>query len=520
MSDVKEFVAAHLRGKPAPFLFVGSGLTRRYTKAEDWEGLLRVFADKTDRPYEYYRTSANGDLPTVASKIAEPFHDIWWSRDEYIESRDQWAGSIRDRESALRVEVARHVSGAADRLPGRGALAKELDLLRSAVVDGIITTNYEPVLEAVFPDLRVFVGQDEMLFANPQGVGEIYKIHGSYTDPDSLVLTAADYERFDERNAYLAAKLLTIFVEHPVIFLGYSLQDRNVRSVLQAIARCLTQKNIDELRDRLVFVQWEKDASPEIGPHTLQMDDFVVTVTRVKVPDFVDLFSALGELPRVFPAKLLRQLKEHVYDLVLRDDPDQRLVVADIENRELDDVDVVFGVGMKARLGQFGYVGLNRWHLIDDIVDSGDIYDGHIIVNEVLPEMLRHPGNVPVFKYLREADLLTKKGDIRKSAAVASNIRKMADSHRGGSPAGKWHVERASEHLDGVKGIADLEARKGPTEVFSFGTCMPASKVDPAELRDFLQRRRDMRNDNWNGTQYAKLACYLDWLENGDISRA
>jgi hypothetical protein len=49
---------------------------------------------------------------------------------------------------------------------------------------------------------------------------------------------------------------------------------------------------------------------------------------------------------------------------------------------------------------------------------------------------------------------------------------------------------------------------------------MPASKVDPAELRDFLQRRRDMRNDNWNGTQYAKLACYLDWLENGDISRA
>lgn len=410
MTDVKESLAARLHGKPAPFLFVGSGLTRRYTNAEDWEGLLRFFAAQTGRPYEYYRTSANGDLPTVASKIAEPFHDLWWSSEQYKESRDRWAESIRDRESALRVEVARHVSGVADRLPSRGALAKELNLLRSAVVDGIITTNYEPLLETIFPELRVFVGQEEMLFANPQGVGEIYKIHGSYTDPDSLILTAKDYERFDERNAYLAAKLLTIFVEHPVIFLGYSLQDRNVRSVLQAIARCLTQKNIDELRDRLIFVQWENHASPVIGPHTLQMDDFVVTVTRITVSDFVDLFDALRELPRVFPAKLLRQLKEHVYDLVLRDDPNQRLVVADIENRDLNDVDVVFGVGMKARLGQVGYVGLNRWHLIDDVVDDGDTFDGDTIVHEVLPEILRHPGNVPVFKYLRQAGLLTKKG--------------------------------------------------------------------------------------------------------------
>ena len=169
MSDVKDFLAGHLRGKPAPFLFVGSGLTRRYTKAEDWEGLLRVFADRTDRPYEYYKTSANGDLPKVASKIAEPFHDLWWSKEEYQESRERWSSTIRDNESALRVEVAKHVADAADRLPTRGALAKELNLLRAAVVDGIITTNFDPVLESLFPELRVFVGQDEMLFANPQG---------------------------------------------------------------------------------------------------------------------------------------------------------------------------------------------------------------------------------------------------------------------------------------------------------------------------------------------------------------
>jgi hypothetical protein len=56
------------------------------------------------------------------------------------------------------------------------------------------------------------------------------------------------------------------------------------------------------------------------------------------------------------------------------------------------------------------------------------------------------------------------------------------------------------------------------TVPFNFGTCLTASKVDPMELRGFLQRRRNMRNDACNGTQYAKLACYLDWLENGDTT--
>ncbi|WP_369335584.1 hypothetical protein, partial [Streptomyces sp. SID12501] len=49
----------------------------------------------------------------------------------------------------------------------------------------------------------MFVGEEDLLFSDIQGIGEISKIHGDHNDPDSLILSAADYERFTERKPYL-----------------------------------------------------------------------------------------------------------------------------------------------------------------------------------------------------------------------------------------------------------------------------------------------------------------------------
>ncbi|WP_411093241.1 SIR2 family protein [Streptomyces sp. 049-1] len=355
MTVVRAKLATHLHRLSTPFLFVGSGLSRRYIGTEDWEGLLRRFASLTPRPYEFYKTSANGHLPTVASKIAEVFHEIWWEKEEFSASRRDWSSSLQGVESALKVEIAKHLSEMSSLDTLTEPLSTEITLLKQAVVDGIITTNYDPLLETIFPDFHTFAGQDELLFSTSQGIGEIYKIHGSYSAPDSLVLTAKDYANFEERNAYLAAKLMTIFVEHPVIFLGYSLGDQNVKMILQSIARCLTQENIENLRDRLIFVQWEPSAEPSVDPYTIMMNDYPLSVLRVTVNDFVDVFTILSELKRSFPAKLLRRLKEQVYDLVLADDPHNRLVVADIDDKaRSEDFEVVFGVGVHAKIGQQG----------------------------------------------------------------------------------------------------------------------------------------------------------------------
>lgn len=82
-----------------------------------------------------------------------------------------------------------------------------------------------------------------MIFSSTYSVGEIYKIHGSYREPKSLVLTEDDYDNFSKKYPYLAAKLITIFIEHPVVFLGYSISDSNIQEILQSIVACLDNLN-------------------------------------------------------------------------------------------------------------------------------------------------------------------------------------------------------------------------------------------------------------------------------------
>lgn len=517
MHDLRTKLANHLHGLAAPFLFVGAGLSRRYVQADSWEALLRRFAEETGQPYDYFRASAEGKLPKVATKISHAFHDLWWKDDRFATSRARWQESVDDTETALKVEVAQYLEPLSSALPDDGVLGEELDLLRNAVFDGIITTNYDDILESLFPDYKVYVGQDELLFAKSYGIAEIYKIHGSCTDPSSLVLTAADYERFEARNTYLAAKLMTIFVEHPVIFLGYSLGDQNVLSILRSIARCLTQENIEDLRDRLIFVKWDPDSVGEIESHTILVDDFVLNVKRIAVPDFRDVFAVLADLKRSFPAKLLRQLKEQVYELVSSNDPRGRLKVVDIDDdTAASDLDVVFGVGVAEKLAGHGYLGLTRWDLIEDAVFENKNYDARTLVDDVLPTILRQPGFVPVFKALRVAGELDDQGNIARESRISEKITKMAARISSGMPSSTDNRRKAPAVLKDSMGIADLEQSRDRIAVYTYGTCLPEEKVSPAEIREFLQREWPLfKETQWMETQYIKLACFLDWVEHG-----
>ncbi len=498
----------------APFLFVGAGVSRRYLELDDWPGLLARVAGLTGKPYEYYLTKASGEFPQMATEIAYELFDSWWADDQFSEHRDRYKGLLSTRESPLKAEVCAYVDSSMENLPADGDLAAELELFRRVVIDGVITTNYDPLLEHLFPEFKVFVGQEELLAGKSYAIGEIYEIHGSSAVPDSLVLTASDYDDFDDRNAYLAAKLMTVFVEHPVVFLGYSLGDKNVAAILHEIVSCLkTHERIEELADRLVFVEWNPNAkAASMSQTVLPVSENQIPVLRIEVPDFRELFSVLGGIQRSFPAKLLRQLKEHVYELVATDDPQGRLYVQDLEpGKDPRDVDVVFGVGAIASVT--AYTGLHREELIDDVLADGDSspkYDPLRVVKEALPEILSRAGNVPIFKYLAEGKLLDGSGQLQNPDSVDQKILNHVKTRKKRLSVFEQDRAKIAKRLKKTPTLAELlEAR--PNDALWEIPGLDPDKIDIEGLRTWLVDNR-LTHDDTYFSQWAKLVCFYDWL--------
>ncbi|MFC7286459.1 SIR2 family protein [Herminiimonas glaciei] len=400
-----------------PFLFAGSGLSRRYLELEDWGGLLRRFCEHI-KPYEYYYSSADGDLSKVAGMMAEDFHEQWWTSPAFEKSREKHKSKIVERTGPLRTEICEYLKSVKLADHAKGPHADEVAILGRLNVDGIITTNWDTFLQSLFPDYKVYVGQDELLFSNPQSIGEIYKIHGCITSPRSLVLTQEDYKGFNDRNAYLAAKLITIFVEHPVIFMGYSLNDVNIIALLRAVCECIGQDKLQQLNNNLIFVQRTEDgADDSISQTVIALDHVQIPITLIKAVSFIGVYEAIEATKRKLPARVLRYCKEQLYELVKSTDPQGKLVVVDVDSVEgKQDIEFVVGLGVAAQhreqernlLGDVGYTAITTADIYNSLLFNEKEYEAVRVIQETLPGLSKSLKFLPVFFLLHEAGIHNK----------------------------------------------------------------------------------------------------------------
>lgn len=396
-----------------PFLFIGSGFSIRYLGLENWEGLLRKFAKMANNnqyAYEQYLQKAKVDgyreglLPKVAELIEQDFFQVWYNSDSYKNSRELYREEIKKHTSPLKIEIAKYMKEVNPQQEHKEELAL-LSKIGKRSISGIITTNYDCFLESIFPDYTCFIGQEELIFSPIQGIAEIYKIHGCCSKPESIVITEKDYINFSEKNAYLAAKILTLFLEHPVIFIGYSISDKNIENILKSIVKCLSIDNLEKLKERLIFIEWNNSDQPDdISTYSKSFEGGKsVDMTRVRLKDYSILYQALLENNAKYNVPMLRRLKEDIYELVLTNKPTGRIRTVGLEDEKLEEVEVVIGVGVLADFGQKGYASITAEDLYWDVVFDSGKYDPNYVVNLTLPTLLpRYSYSLPVHKYIAQ----------------------------------------------------------------------------------------------------------------------
>lgn len=518
--------------KHLPFLFVGSGISRRYMKLPNWEELLRNFALKVypDNPLAlevFTHKAADKGWPAVSSLIEAEFNSLWLTSPDYQSQRNKHQDAIKAGMSPFKLELAAFFR-AAVKSTDDAHLLDELSCLTNVAkrsVAGVITTNYDLLLEEVFKGYGTFVGQEQLLFGETQGISEIYKIHGCCTQPSSIVINADDYRDFERRNAYLAAKLLTVFVEHPIIFIGYSLSDPNIQSILAAIIECLSEKNLHVLKQRMIFVEHTDDPGQALGitEHSVNFEGGArsIKMTKIALNDFLPLYAELLAQKYQYNPKLLRQLKRDIYKLVVTNEPVDRFQIHDIEDDEgLENVGILAGVGVvtEAVTGERGHHIPEPAELFCDVIFDDRDFDLKSLVEDALAKLQRnHSRSLPIHKYVNA---------YREKFGVEPPAELLADCKNSVEDLLSPYLKRQLA-TNPIKSVEELN-QQAPTKEKWFelfprlqnpGDYLPElAKV----LEDYLTEHPDALRDGKSGdkTNLKRVIRIYDWLKYGKTKDA
>lgn len=323
-----------------PILFIGSGLSRRYFNAPSWEELLKIMAEKCpliDKDFAYYKQSYKDPIK-IGSVFAELYKEWAWG-----EGKDQFPEELFTESNNSDVYIKHSISEYLQTLLDVNwidaldqELKDEINSLKKISPHAIITTNYDYLIEKIFPDFESVIGQ-KILRANTFSIGELFKIHGSISEPNSLVLTSNDYQEFSKKKKYLSAKLLAFFAEHPLLFIGYSASDPNIQEILSDIDEILTVDN--SLIPNIYILERDEAINENDYPQrekTIVIDESRnIRVKSISTSCFKWVFESFinnGTIEPINP-KLLRSLLARTYDLVRHDIP-RRTVEVDFQTLE------------------------------------------------------------------------------------------------------------------------------------------------------------------------------------------
>lgn len=507
--------------KTTPFLFAGSGITRRYYGLPSWEELLRHFAQQiSDDPFAYvsYKSEAQsmdcsqGVLPKVATLIQRDYDRKWYTTPDIRSKNSDVLTAVEQGVSPFKAEIADYLKQQETIHAEYAEEIRKLKNISKKNIAGIITTNYDSFFEKLFEDYRAFVGQDELVFSSIMGIAEIYKIHGSISRPNSIVINEQDYQIFNDKGKYLAAKLMTIFMEYPIIFVGYSLSDPNIQNILKDILACLPDDKVDKLQERFVFVEYKPDMEKyEIASHSMAIGSRVLKMTAIVLSDFGILYEALAAKSAGCPVKLLRRFKDEIYTYVVTTKPGAMLKVAKLDDPGVNEeqIAISIGVNQQGMEGLYSYITANVWYrgvVLGDIENCGYTIDD--IIKYRYSALKRDNHTLPVYRYLSEAE--------EEYPEIYDGAEKSFDKIASNTCVKRR--KQTSSYQD-MKALWEKQ-RNNAKNVYNLLCCLPEEKMDVDLLEEIL---KEFFSDNPNALDVSDAATdvrrlirmydYLKWAK-------
>ncbi len=488
--------------KNHPILFIGTGVSLRYLKnSYNWNDLLeKVSLDFRGNEEYYYDIKAkcfeNGHYKydKIATLLENDFNTHLEQNREgkFKKINDIFYENMKKgiQLSRFKIYVSELVANSEINEDMKEEIA-ELKKVRKNI-SSIITTNYDTFIENIF-NFKPLIGND-ILLSNPYG--SVYKIHGCITQQKQIIITEKDYSDFSNKYELIRAQLLSLFIHNPIIFIGYSISDENIKNILKTIFTYIEPESEDAERIRQNFLLVSRDKnidSEEILEHDIDMQEFssTIKINKLKTSNYKPLYTALSNLSLPVSALDIRKVQNVVKE-IYSGGSIKVSITDDLE--AIDNSEKVLAIGS---VNTISYVHQNSSEIMENYFQIIDESNSQLL-NIIDKLTIQKQQYFPIFAFSKINFTLDKEEELKvqQKEKLEKNI-----SDINGQKYIKHHTK-----IDEILNDDDIP-RSNKVNALLWG--IMKNELSLAEVKVFLENYYDKKN-----TDYRKLLCAYDYMSS------
>ena len=495
---VEEFIGKY---RNHPILFVGTGVSLRYlSQSYTWDGLLRkISCDLRGTDEFYYDIKADCEVDgefrydRIATKLEEIFNkEIAHDRDGPLKFvNDTFYENMKGGVSISRLKI--YISHLLGEVNIKEEYGSELAALKRASknIGSIITTNYDRFLEQFF-EFSPLIGND-ILLSNPYG--SVYKIHGCVDHPTKIIISEADYEGFFARYELIRAQLLSLFIHNPIVFIGYSVSDENIKALLRTIFTYVkpNSDHAKKIRENFLLIEHEaKSNSTDIAEHDIDLEGFssTIRINKIKTDNFAAVYEAISALTLPVTAMDVRKVQNIVKEIFAGGEI-KVTITEDLDT--LRNSDKILAIG-SARTIQYQYFTIsemigNYFKILEE--------SNYQLLELINKQKIQSSQFFPVFGFSKVCKTL--KDEERLKAQQKAKIETVVEATK----------ERVKTDHTTIKGILDDDTVAPTNKSASIIWSAYNSKITVDDLEQYLKSY-----DDRNCTEFKRLLCVYDLLKH------
>ena len=339
------------------------------------------------------------------------------------------------------------------------------------------------------------VGND-ILLTNPYCA--LYKIHGSIDEPDKIIITHDDYEKFNQKYELIRAQLLSLFIHNPIIFIGYNIGDDNIKQILKTIFTYVDPSSdaAEKVRSQFLLVEYSKDSdNVEVTEHDIDVEGFsTIRINRIKTDNYIAIYRELSALQLPVSAMDIRKVQNVVKEIYAGGSIKVR-ITNDLD--ELDNSDKVLVIGSQKSITYSYQTAPEMMKNYFDIIEE----ENNQVLELVDKIMIQSSQYFPIYGFslidskIKRTEQL-KKQQKEKLKAIYDLVKT------------RYNVTENS--LDDIL-QNDNYAMTYKNEVIAYA--LMEKKILPEEVEPYL---KEMSNSRGTTTDYRRLLCAYDYVKYSD----